>query len=118
MPRLTSLNPLIGSLAPIVTTRRDAQGHDRDAEPLRRLYSTAHWRKLRIKLFVRDGFTCQCGCGVFEEDSSLLVLDHIEPHRGDLRLFWAETNLQTLRASPCHNAKKQREEAAERGRGG
>lgn len=33
------------------------------------------------------------------------VIDHIEPHRGDMVLFWAaDTNWQSL-CKPCHDAK-------------
>lgn len=114
MGRLTNIKPRVGRVAPRLARRTDAEGHSPEAEPLRRLYSTARWRRLRKAVIVRDNFTCRC-CGVFEADSSKLVADHIKPHRGDLDLFWDEDNLQTLRASPCHNAKKQREERQRRG---
>jgi 5-methylcytosine-specific restriction endonuclease McrA len=81
--------------------------------PLRALYKTARWRALRIATFIRDAYTCQM-CGRIEGDTSKLVADHRHPHRGDLALFWAETNLWTLCASPCHSKHKQRmEQAAE-----
>lgn len=35
------------------------------------------------------------------------VVDHIEPHRGDHRLFWKPENHQALCAD-CHNRHKQR----------
>ena len=37
------------------------------------------------------------------------VVDHIEPHRGNERLFWDEGNWNALCAS-CHSSAKQREE--------
>ncbi|SEF71738.1 HNH endonuclease [Thauera chlorobenzoica] len=43
------------------------------------------------------------------------VVDHIEPHRGDERLFWDQGNWMALCAS-CHSSVKQREEA--KGEGG
>lgn len=117
MGRLHNLPSRVGRLAPRLAKRTDTEGHSLDVEPLRHLYSTARWRALRKAVILRDDFTCQCGCGVYEPDSAKLVADHREPHRGDLDLFWDEDNLQTLRASPCHNAKKQREERRSRGRG-
>jgi 5-methylcytosine-specific restriction protein A len=39
------------------------------------------------------------------------LCDHIEPHRGDDRLFWDENNLQTL-CKGCHDEVKQAEEQA------
>ena len=41
----------------------------------------------------------------------LLVVDHIEPHRGDDRLFWDHNNWQTL-CRLCHDVDKQRHEQA------
>jgi len=37
-----------------------------------------------------------------------LVVDHIEPHRGDRHLLFDYGNLQTLCATPCHDLDKQR----------
>jgi 5-methylcytosine-specific restriction endonuclease McrA len=34
------------------------------------------------------------------------VVDHIQPHRGDVKLFLKLTNLQTL-CKKCHDGKKQ-----------
>lgn len=79
--------------------------------PWKAWYKTARWQQLRKQTFIRDMFTCQCGCGVVEADTSQLVCDHRKPHRGDARLFWDETNLQTMRKS-CHDGRKQREEQA------
>ncbi|CAN7738980.1 HNH endonuclease signature motif containing protein [Duganella sp. LjRoot269] len=38
------------------------------------------------------------------------VVDHVEPHRGDMKLFWDSTNWQSL-CSTHHSRDKQREEA-------
>lgn len=37
------------------------------------------------------------------------VVDHIEPHRGDLALFWDRDNWQSL-CKQCHDSHKQRAE--------
>ncbi|MHC2666565.1 HNH endonuclease [Bradyrhizobium diazoefficiens] len=76
--------------------------------PWKAWYSTARWRALRLAIFLRDLYTCR-KCGLVEGNTSLLVCDHINPHRGDERLFWDETNLQTLCKS-CHDKLKQLEE--------
>lgn len=39
------------------------------------------------------------------------VVDHIVPHRGDVVLFWDQTNWQGLCAS-CHSSKTARETLA------
>jgi 5-methylcytosine-specific restriction endonuclease McrA len=38
------------------------------------------------------------------------LVDHIEPHRGDMTLFWDRDNWQSL-CKPCHDSDKARIEA-------
>ncbi|MGK7663365.1 HNH endonuclease signature motif containing protein [Marinovum sp. E06] len=61
-------------------------------------------------------FTCERpGCGRIEADTSKLVADHIDPHRGDPAKFWDRDNLQCL-CKACHDSDKQKQER--RGGGG
>lgn len=83
---------------------------DRGAQPWRAWYKTARWIALRLRILLRDLYTCKM-CGLIEPDTSQLVCDHIKPHRGDERLFWDEANLQAL-CRGCHDNAKQREEQA------
>lgn len=113
MSKLKVLPTRLGSLAPTVnfmasSTRSEAQ---RGATaPWRSWYKTSRWQKLRMSILIRDGFTCQrSGCGRLTADTSQLVADHREPHRGDASLFWDEGNLQCL-CKACHDRHKQREE--------
>lgn len=78
------------------------------AAPWVRWYKTARWQRLRWLVLVRDMFTCR-KCRRIESDTSKLVADHIEPHRGNEALFWDETNLQCL-CKVCHDKTKQAEE--------
>ncbi|MER2536042.1 MAG: HNH endonuclease signature motif containing protein [Rhizobiaceae bacterium] len=87
-----------------------ASTRDRGAQPWRAWYKTARWVKLRLAILLRDLYTCRM-CRRIEPDMSKLVCDHVKPHRGDERLFWDESNLQTL-CRPCHDRAKQREEQA------
>ncbi|WP_246549152.1 HNH endonuclease signature motif containing protein [Ancylobacter oerskovii] len=48
-------------------------------------------------------------CEARGEVTTAVVVDHIEPHRGDQRLFWDTDNWQPL-CEPHHNSTKQREE--------
>ena len=117
MGRLKTMPALLAGLPPALASLPvDAAGVERQRtafNPLRSLYRTARWAKLRWEVLTRDRFTCQM-CGHLEGDTSKLVADHRLPHRGDLALFWDEGNLQTLCASPCHSKHKQRlEQAAE-----
>lgn len=90
-----------------------AAATDRNSAPWRRWYGLARWRDLRLQVFVRDRFTC-CMCKALEGDTSKLVCDHREPHRGDPDKFWDPGNLQTLCKSPCHDKHKQALEQATR----
>ena len=65
-------------------------------------------------MLVRDLFTCQI-CRRLEGNTSQLVCDHVEPHRGDVHKFWSGP-FQTL-CKPCHDGQKQREEVAARAAG-
>jgi 5-methylcytosine-specific restriction protein A len=106
MGRLSNLSPMVGGLSPRLARQADAQGHSQAVEPWRAWYKLARWRKLRWSILTRDLFTCQCGCGHLESDTSQLVADHIRPHRGNEALFWDPANLQTL-AKRCHDRAKQ-----------
>lgn len=106
---LTPLKPALGALT---MPERSADAQRNFMSPWRKWYSTARWRALRIRILTRDRFTCQWpGCGLMTGDTSMLVADHKQPHRGGEALFWDEGNLQTL-CKPCHDRHKQRAERA------
>jgi 5-methylcytosine-specific restriction enzyme A len=44
------------------------------------------------------------------------VVDHIQPHRGNVDLFWDPSNWQPL-CGPCHNGAKQSQERTGKVRG-
>jgi 5-methylcytosine-specific restriction endonuclease McrA len=77
-------------------------------------YRTREWRRLRWRVLVAAAFTCAM-CNRLTGDTSKLVADHIEPHRGDAKLFWDEGNVQCL-CKACHDGEKQRAERAQQGR--
>ena len=108
MGKLRNLGAPVAALPSRVGVARDVQGHSRAAEPWRPWYSLARWRRLRWAVLTRDLFTCR-RCRRIEADTSKLVADHIEPHRGDPDLFWSDANLQAL-CSTCHSGAKQAEE--------
>ncbi|MGE3247968.1 MAG: HNH endonuclease [Beijerinckiaceae bacterium] len=58
------------------------------------------WREAREEFIRRNPVCAFCG-------APSTVVDHIEPHKGDLKLFWRRSNWQALCAS-CHNSRKQR----------
>lgn len=81
-----------------------------------RLYKTARWQRLRIKVIAKAGAVCRM-CGTLttsgRRDPKAAEVDHIEPHHDDERLFWDESNLQLLCAA-CHGSVKQRQERGNR----
>lgn len=61
------------------------------------LYGTQAWRLLRTRVLGSEPL-CR-GCGNLATD-----VDHVQPHRGDERLFYDLANLQPL-CKACHQRK-------------
>lgn len=60
------------------------------------------WRKAKKKYLERHPLCVRCM--QVGELTKATVVDHIIPHRGDMILFWDETNWQPL-CIRCHNRK-------------
>lgn len=69
---------------------------------VRRLYHTARWLALRVRVLLEDPLCVVCAAA--GQDVAAAEVDHVVPHRGDLRLFWDRANLQGL-CSACHSRK-------------
>lgn len=67
------------------------------------------WRKA-AKAFLASNPLC-IYCRRSGRTTAATVVDHVRPHRGDMKLFWDPGNWQPL-CAPCHSAAKQREEHA------
>lgn len=68
----------------------------------------SRWQKARIRYLRMYPLCAEClrqGKAV-----EATVVDHIVPHRGDQRLFWDESNWQSL-CKPCHDRKTWNEDA-------
>ena len=62
----------------------------------------AEWRRARKAFLQLHPLCVECmKNGIL---TPATVVDHIMPHRGDQRLFWDESNWQSLCAT-CHNKK-------------
>ena len=72
-----------------------------------RLYDTPRWRRLRAT-FLSAHPLCSL-CLRIGHDTAATVVDHIQPHKGDVELFWSVENLQSL-CAPCHSAAKKIQE--------
>lgn len=96
-----------GTTCPTCKTARQATYEARRPSARERGY-TSKW-EVESKAFLAkpENRFCACGCG-----RRANMVDHIEPHRGDLAKFWNRRNWQPMASSPCHSSKKQRLERA------
>jgi 5-methylcytosine-specific restriction endonuclease McrA len=60
------------------------------------------WAIYRAAFLKKNPWCVRCG-------KPATVVDHIRPHRGDMKLFWDKLNHQALCAA-CHNSFKQSQE--------
>lgn len=81
-------------------------------DKVNRWYSLKRWKVLRANQLRQHPF-CQCPHHTGERVKATVV-DHIEPHRGDTRLFWNPRNLQSL-TKDCHDAWKHSQEYGGKG---
>jgi 5-methylcytosine-specific restriction protein A len=84
-----------------------ARQHDRsrNSDPFRRLYSTARWRRLRVRIKREQPLCKVCGNHATEE------IDHVVPARiwcARGNDSWDQGNLQGF-CSTCHHRKSARE---------
>lgn len=75
--------------------------------PWKKWYGWKRWKDIRDAVLLRDNYTCQM-CPTKEWDTSKLVCDHVNPHRGIEAFFWAGP-FQTL-CQFCHSVHKQSQE--------
>lgn len=74
----------------------------------------ARWRRVRAEHLKSESLCRACKARSLYVPAD--VVDHVIPHRGDMKLFWDPDNLQSLCAH-CHNSEKQRQERWSRGAG-
>ena len=79
------------------------------------LYKTKAWYRLRHAQLQREPL-CRM-CKQLGRVTAANVIDHIEPHRGNLELFHDPANLQSL-CKACHDGAKQSQERTGQLRGG
>lgn len=107
------LPPRICSCGRVVPARtRCACQRDRDHERRARFDRTrpsarqrgydSRWEQARLDFLKRFPACRFCG-------EPATVVDHIKPHRGDMRLFWRRSNWQSL-CTHCHSCIKQSRE--------
>jgi 5-methylcytosine-specific restriction endonuclease McrA len=80
---------------------RKAEADKRRPNATERGYDSKWQKESKAFLALPANRHCACGCG-----RNANVVDHIVPHKGDMRLFWNRKNWQPLN-SHCHNSTKQ-----------
>lgn len=80
---------------------------DKNRAPARERGYTSKWQREREAYLKAHPACARPGC-----NATATVLDHIQPHRGDFKLFWRRSNWQGLCRS-CHAGWKQRLECRE-----
>lgn len=92
------------------------------SKPKRQRYNSDAWRRASAEWLERFPFCVLClmHCRINERAMSdtcgtqrHLIVDHIEPHRGNERLYWDRNNLQTL-CRLCHDRDKQSHDSSGR----
>lgn len=79
------------------------RGSNTHNNPLRHLYGTARWQRLRHSVLSDQPLCVMCLSRDIVEPAD--TVDHIKPHKGDANLFWDRDNLQSLCHS-CHSKHK------------
>lgn len=105
-PRLQTLKPRLGTLAPRLTAVSSNSWRAGKEGSTARGYGYK-WQKAR-ESYLRLHPIC-CYCEREGRVTAASIVDHINPHQGDERLFWDEGNWQPL-CKPCHDTVKAREE--------
>lgn len=82
--------------------RRDTQGERGRSGEWHGLYYTTRWREMRAVQLITEPYCRECGRHGVRVPAT--DVDHIVPHRGNKRLFYDATNLQSLCHS-CHSRK-------------
>lgn len=67
----------------------------------------AEWRRARAE-YLRRNPLCVC-CLEQNRVTPSTVVDHIKPHKGNMKLFWDQTNWQAL-CKTCHDRKTMTED--------
>ena len=75
-------------------------------------YKLKRWKTLRLAQLAKEPY-CQCAHHQGQKIKANVV-DHIKPHKGDSKLFWNPSNLQSM-LKVCHDKFKQSQEKGGKG---
>lgn len=88
-------------------TREENRDYDRQRGSAAARGYGRRWQRLRLQFLQRHPLCAACEAD--DQITAATVVDHIEPHQGDQRLFWDRGNWQALCKS-CHDSKTARED--------
>ncbi|MBB4955518.1 5-methylcytosine-specific restriction endonuclease McrA [Agrobacterium vitis] len=90
----------------LATRERNAR-HDATRPTATQRGYNHEWRKARTEYLAMHPHCRECSQNGVTRLAT--VVDHIIPHKQDMRLFWTRANWQPL-CAPCNNSVKQRKE--------
>lgn len=105
-PRLNKLPQRLGQVSGRLPTMQDDSWRTDKQSSAARGYGHK-WREARAA-YLKSHPLCVY-CARAGRVTAADVVDHIEPHRGDIELFWQRSNWQAMCAH-CHNTVKAQEE--------
>lgn len=106
MAALNKLQPRLSAQTPRIATMQDGSWRTDKQSAAARGYGHK-WREARAGYLLKHPLCVYCA--KLGKVTAASVVDHIEPHRGDMALFWQRENWQSLCAS-CHNSAKAKQE--------
>lgn len=114
-PKLRTIKPMVKTLPALIgrPTGEKARDTYRNAnQPWRQWYQSAEWKRIRLLAFKRDRYVCQRtgeACIGKGQERNAPVANHRIPHKGDRKLFFSLSNLETV-TKEVHDGLIQREE--------
>lgn len=113
MPKLKSLQPKLKAFSSKQKTARLSTSWRDGKSSTQRGYGYK-WQQYRLKFLQTNPLCNFCtNQGLVTEAT---VVDHIQPHEGDMKLFWESANHQAL-CKKCHDSIKQKIEKNHRSTG-
>lgn len=111
-------HPCAAPSCPALTHARYCPTHAQRAQQVGRMQDRARgtaaargynsrWQRYRLVYLAAHPLCATCAHR--DRVTAATVVDHIQPHRGDHKLFWGPANHQAL-CQPCHHTKTARED--------
>ncbi len=113
MAALKTLRPRLGSLPTTLQTVNPGSWRSTKTKTADRGYGGA-WQRARLRHLSSQPLCVMCEQEQPSRVTVATVVDHRVPHRGDMSMFWDESNWQSLCAHH-HSSHKQRQESEEEG---